>query len=256
MNKINTLAQLARSNGIENTTRRLRDDIVTEYTDIIDSLNTVEESVIDKDISLLPVYKIKEGYAIDLDSLKYVVESENITLEEAVQKIRDVNYIDDISPMYCVLPENINENISLESFITLHNSLTESGIIPVTINEKGLNYKDWKAVGKEYNYEDRFRFKQTFENLGNIIKNMFDNPQKSGNFEAIRPRLLKMVNNCKTLEDVNYLKRDARAGKVQLTKLKQNRPEIAKQIDKHIKWIETDYMKALNDKAKEIKSKK
>lgn len=356
MNKINTLAQLARSNGIENTTRRLRDDIVLEYTDIIDSLNSIEESVIGKDISLLPVYKIneglfgfgkkeknpykeiikqykddkinngniinknkndikkildnhfkskkgteisfsensdteisvnisepyynknyllhnlpklssntiedetyhstpanisifnnniiyycqddnysesekkingkiedvahvsysfyfeytetdakhtkipvidifnilksignpwyckinstkgyvsiddvseskynsiknkikqkntyynkklyifnpsivkniQEGYAIDLDSLKYVVESENTTLEEAVQKIRDVNYIDDISPMYCVLPDNINETISLESFITLYNSLTESRIIPVRCKE-------------------------------------------------------------------------------------------------------------------------
>lgn len=201
---------------------------------------------------------IEEGYAIDLSSLKYVVESEECTLEDAVQKIRDVNYIGDTYPMYCILPEDINENMSLESFITLNHSLTESGIIPAVINEKNLNRKDWKEVGKEYKYSDRFRFKQTFQVLTDVdtIKNMFDDPTKTGNFEKIRPRLLRLANKCKTLDDVNYLKRDARAAKVQLTKLKQNRPNIAKQIDAHIKWIETDYMNALNDKAKEIKSKK
>ena len=89
-----------------------------------------------------------------------------------------------------------------------------------------------------------------------LIKNSIDNPTKTGKFENLRPRLLKMVDKCKTMDDVNYLKRDIRAGKIQLTKLKQNRPEIAKQIDNHIKWMETDYMKALNDKAKELKSKK
>ena len=125
MNTINNIANIARQYGITES-GNLRDDIVSKYTDIIESLNTVDESVINHDISLLPVYKInkfeldtniKEGYAIDLDSLKYVVESKQITLEEAVQEIRDVNYIGDTYPMYCVLPENINENMSLESFI-------------------------------------------------------------------------------------------------------------------------------------------
>lgn len=198
-----------------------------------------------------------EGYAIDLDSLKSVVESREVSLEEAIQEIRDVNYIGDTIPMYCVLPENINEKMTLESFIDLCNILNESGITPAVINEfRGLSRKDWKAVGKEYKDDDRYRYAQTFRSIGSIIKNMFDNPQKSGNFEKIRPRLLKMVDSCKSVEDVNYLKRDARAGKVQLTKLKQNRPEITSQIDKHIKWIETDYMEALNNKAKELKAKK
>ena len=253
MNKINFMADIARRKGITESDN-LRDNIVEEYTDIIESLDTIDESVIVKDIGLLPVYKVEEGYAIDLDSLKYVVESEQITLEEAIQEIRDVNYIGDTIPMYCVLPNDINENMTLESFIDLNNILNESEITPITITE--LSRKDWKDVGKEYKYEDRYRFSQTFKNMGDIMKNMFDKPTKSGNFEKIRPRLLKMVDRCETLEDVNYLKRDARAGKVQLTKLKQNKPEIAKQIDSHLKWIDTDYMKALNDKAKEIKSKK
>ena len=116
MNKINFMADIARRKGITESDN-LRDNIVEEYTDIIESLDTIDESVIVKDIGLLPVYKVEEGYAIDLDSLKYVVESEQITLEEAIQEIRDVNYIGDTIPMYCVLPNDINEISHIEGSV-------------------------------------------------------------------------------------------------------------------------------------------
>ena len=38
--------------------------------------------------------------------------------------------------------------------------------------------------------------------------------------------------------------------------LKQNRPEISDGIDRHIKWLKTEYREALNNKAKELKAKK
>lgn len=280
VNKINTLANIARNYGITES-GNLRDDIVSEYTDILESLDTVEESVINRDISLLPIYnineglfkkntsrkeniktidpqiepkealnktkilfnkniskyktlkniklnfklngndhynqfingsedyldiasfnmekivgkytdnnedefweantkinnliddinkdlskygyqitvsadsevfgdfgftietgakikeleKIKEGYIIDLDSLKFVIESKEIDINEAIQEIRDINYIGDTIPMYCVLPKDINERMSLESFIDLNNILNESNITPVCVKE-------------------------------------------------------------------------------------------------------------------------
>lgn len=134
MNTINNLAKIARQYGITES-GNLRDDIVSEYTDIIESLNTVDESVISNDISLLPVYKIEEGYAIDLESIKFVIESKEMTLESAIQEIRDVNYIDDTVPMYCVLPSNINEQVTLESFINLNKILNEAKIIPACTRE-------------------------------------------------------------------------------------------------------------------------
>ncbi len=207
--------------------------------------------------------KINESFAVDLDSLKYVVESEQCTLEEAVQKIKDANYIDDSYNISCVLPEGFNEQMTLDHFITLHNVLTEAGINLVWTKEVSenefvneLSRQDWKDVGKEYKYSDRFKFNTLFKNFVDIMKNMLDNPQKSGNFETIRPRLLRLVARCKSIDDVNYLRRDLNAGIVQLTKLKQNRPEISDGIDRHIKWLKTEYREALNNKAKELKAKK
>ena len=261
MNTINKLVSLSESYNIKNSDR-LRNDIVSEYTETINSLDSIDESVIVKDIRVLPIYKInekkkamKESYAIDLDSLKYVVQNEQCSLEEASNLLKRINNIDEDCSLYCVLPKNINENMSIESFINLNNMLNEAGIIPIAVNEKGLNYKAWKAVGKAYEYSDRYKSNMIPSSI-DLIKNTIDNPTKTGKFENLRPRLLKMVDKCKTMDDVNYLKRDIRAGKIQLTNLKQNRPEIAKQIDDHIKWLETDYMNALNDKAKELKAKK
>lgn len=82
---------------------------------------------------------MKESYAIDLDSLKYVVQNEHCTLEEAVQKIKDVNYIDDSYNISCVLPEGFNEQMTLDQFITLHNVLTEAGINLVWTKEVSEN---------------------------------------------------------------------------------------------------------------------
>lgn len=207
--------------------------------------------------------KINESFAIDLDSLKYVIESEQCTLEEAVQKIKDVNYIDDSYNISCVLSEGFNKQMTLDQFITLHDILTEAGINLVWTKEVSenefineLSRQDWKDVGKEYKYSDRFKFNTLFKNFADIMKNMLDNPQKSGNFETIRPRLLRLVDRCKTIDEVNYLRRDLNAGVVQLTKLKQNRPEISDGIDRHIKWLKTEYREALNNKAKELKAKK
>lgn len=135
MNTIKNLASIAENYKVKNSDR-LRDDIVSEYSETINSLDTIDKSIIKKDAKLLPIYKINERYAIDLDSLKYVVESENCTLEEAAQKIKDINYIGDTYPLYCILPENIAESAAIESFITLTESLNKAGIIPATISKK------------------------------------------------------------------------------------------------------------------------
>ena len=71
---------------------------------------------------------LKESYLIDLESLKYIVQNEQCSLQEAMQKIKDINYIGDLYDIAVVLPENINENITMENFIKLYKSLNEANI--------------------------------------------------------------------------------------------------------------------------------
>ena len=132
---INILTELANINNITPTDRRLRDSIVEEYNEYIDNLDIIDESILEKKIEELPVYKINEGYSIELSSLKQVVQDEHCSVQEAVQKIKDVNYIGNTYPMYCILPEGYNYSMTLESFITLKDILTEAEIIPAVFNK-------------------------------------------------------------------------------------------------------------------------
>lgn len=82
---------------------------------------------------------MNESYAVDLDSLKYVVQNEQCSLEEASNLLKRINNIDEDYSLYCVLPKNINENMSIESFINLNNMLNEAGIESVCIKDYNIN---------------------------------------------------------------------------------------------------------------------
>ena len=100
-----------------------------------------------------------------------------------------------------------------------------------------------------------------------------------GSYEYIREKKLPaIINKCKSLEDVKYLKQDRTMSINQMKVLRSNvqgvlnkDPKIMnrvsksfikkvesgkisiKDIDEHIKWLEIDYMRMLNDKYNEIK---
>lgn len=91
-------------------------------------------------------------------------------------------------------------------------------------------------------------------NFSRIWSNIFKNAVKTGKFKELRPNLMKIVNSCKTVDEINYLARDAR--KISsLEKLKKNRPDIAKEIDEHIAWVKGDYTRAINMKRTALKGK-
>ena len=120
-------------------------------------------------------------------------------------------------------------------------------------------------------------------NLKNIpvfIKYSFKNMY---NIENIKKRYIEIINNCKTIEDVDYLKKDLNNAIKQLTQfiipsfklLNKDKSELTsedklalhyvkmynkygsteKDIKKYVEWLKTDAKKLLNDKTKEIRNK-
>ena len=106
----------------------------------------------------------------------------------------------------------------------------------------------------------------------------WNSPIYDGSFEQARPRILKKINWCKSMDDINYLRRDSSWGDRSLNKLKEDldyalkNPDDKKskyvelrkrnkkgltveKIDKHLKWCKEVYNVALNEKAKEIREK-
>lgn len=117
----------------------------------------------------------------------------------------------------------------------------------------------------------------TIRNLGPLLANLSTNALQNGDFDKLHPRLLKLVDSCKSSADVKYLRKDIGATKYTLNKLKNNvlavekgeyqselNPTVvktkkkinkgltSKKIDDHIKWLDEVYRAALNKKAKEL----
>ena len=81
---------------------------------------------------------------------------------------------------------------------------------------------------------------------------------KNRDFEKVRRHLTKCVHNCKDMSDIQYLRKDVNAGINMLNKRISNNvdsDEFIKELKYHVKWLQNDYRKLLNEKAKEIKNK-
>jgi hypothetical protein len=77
---------------------------------------------------------------------------------------------------------------------------------------------------------------------------------QTGRFDLLRPKLLKLAKKAKDMKRIQYLRKDASIAKRTLQTLKKNKPEFKDQIDSHLKWLDTEYKQALNDRAKEIRN--
>lgn len=114
-------------------------------------------------------------------------------------------------------------------------------------------------------------------NFIDVMKNIWANTLETGKFEEVQPRLLKIVDSCKTTEEVEYLRRDINANKrtykqyadivkdvehggkncteqqIKIISKRLKKGLTSKKVYDHIKWVETVYTKALSDKGKELK---
>lgn len=116
----------------------------------------------------------------------------------------------------------------------------------------------------------------TLKSLDLIIPNVCKNAMETGRFDEIHPNLLKMVDRCRTMKDIEYLEKDLSfatlekyAEIVEAVEKKDeiprsiNRDEIIRRIDKgvssakiraHIKWLKEVYRPAIKAKKKELNS--
>lgn len=124
-----------------------------------------------------------------------------------------------------------------------------------TVMEAFYDKQTRATLNKTFNSSYRKRAGFALRNMDLLFMNLTKNAQKTGNFEGIRPNLLKIIDRCKSQDELGYLRRDKNAGKYMLTKLAKNKPELAPQIKEHLKWMETTYTEAINTKAKELRTK-
>ena len=121
------------------------------------------------------------------------------------------------------------------------------------------NYYEFFDIDDEFDLtEEAMSAAQTAnhvaKNAGTMMLNMI---KRKKDINSIHNGLLKIVNRCSSVNEVEYLQKDISGAKATMKKRMENCKTDAerKQIQQHIAWLGSEYSKALSAKKKELKAK-
>ena len=177
--------------------------------------------------------------AEDEDYKKYLDEDDEIDFIEEGKQYRCMScgYIaEDEAPEYCPKCGNDADQFKL----------MEGGFAKNYINNMKNLPKAIKGISKD-------AYKVTGRNIGTMIVNGI---KAKGDINKTHKGLLKIVNNCKSVKEVEYFQKELSSAKVAIkTKINKAKNDEEKEaLKQHLKWLSTEYSKALTEKKKQIKT--
>lgn len=176
--------------------------------------------------------------AEDEDYKKYLDEDDEEFIEESKKyRCMSCGYItEDEAPEYCPKCGNDADQFKL----------MEGGFAKNYINNMKNLPKAIKGISKD-------AYKVTGRNIGTMIVNGI---KAKGDINKTHKGLLKIVNNCKSVKEVEYFQKELSSAKVAIkTKINKAKNDEEKEaLKQHLKWLSTEYSKALTEKKKQIKT--
>lgn len=195
-----------------------------------------------KDAKLIYSTVDKINYVIvENPNKKYCVYASTTNGNQLIHtiKLNDVE-CDDVKVVTQKEYDNIKEK---------NDAINEATIITDKQKSKEERQKEVKKIAK------KFATKRFFK----MFINVYTHPFTFSSYDILRKDLLSLVKGCKSIAEVNYLKKDLN---VAVTQLNAGIPLVKSKGDKkaltelkyHIEWLKNDYRTALNSKAKELKT--
>lgn len=176
--------------------------------------------------------------AEDEDYKKYLDDDDDIDFIEEGKQYRCMScgYIaEDDAPEYCPKCGNDADQFKLlEGFAKSY--INNMKNLPKAI--KGISKDAYKVTGR---------------NIGTMLINGI---KAKGDINKTHKGLLKIVNNCKSVKEVEYFQKELSSAKVAIkTKINKAKNDEEKEaLKQHLKWLSTEYAKALTEKKKQIKT--
>ena len=173
--------------------------------------------------------------AKDLAAAQYKKVSESLCLESSKFVCRSCGYVTEEAPEYC--PECGNDGDQFQLM---------EGFGKNYINNMKNLPKALKGISKDAR-------KVTARNIGTMLVNGI---KAKGDINKTHDGLLKMVNSCKNVKEVEYLQKELSSAKVTLkTKINNAKNDEEKEaLKQHAKWLSSEYSKALTEKKKQLKT--
>ena len=199
------------------------DDIMKKIKNKINWLDEAREQAAAKARS------VKEGFDFIDDDIDFIEEGKQY-------RCMSCGYIaEDEAPEYCPKCGNDADQFKL-------------------MEEFGKNYiNNMKNLPKAIKGISKDAYKVTGRNIGTI---MINGIKAKGDINKTHKGLLKIVNKCKSVKEVEYLQKDLASAKVTMkTKINKAKNDEEKEaLKQHLKWLSTEYSKALTEKKKQIKT--
>ena len=199
------------------------DDIMKKIKNKINWLDEAREQAAAKARS------VKEGFDFIDDDIDFIEEGKQY-------RCMSCGYIaEDEAPEYCPKCGNDADQFKLmEGFGK--NYINNMKNLPKAI--KGISKDAYKVTGR---------------NIGTI---MINGIKAKGDINKTHKGLLKIVNKCKSVKEVEYLQKDLASAKVTMkTKINNAKSDEEKEaLKQHLKWLSTEYSKALSNRKKQLKT--
>ena len=199
------------------------DDIMKKIKNKINWLDEAKEQAAAKARS------VKEGFDFIDEDIEFIEESNKY-------RCMSCGYItEDKAPEYCPKCGNDGDQFKLME-----------GFAKKYINNMKNLPKAIKGISKD-------AYKVTVRNIGTMMVNGI---KAKGDINKTHKGLLKIVNNCKSVKEVEYFQKELSSAKVAIkTKINKAKNDEEKEaLKQHLKWLSTEYSKALTEKKKQIKT--
>jgi len=173
--------------------------------------------------------------ARDLAAAQYKKVSESLCLEESNFVCRSCGYVTEKAPEYC--PECGNDGDQFQVM---------EGFGKNYVNNMKNLPKAMKGISKD-------AYKLTSRNIGNLLVNGI---KSKSDINKTHDGLLKIVNSCKNVKEVEHLQKELASSKVTIkTKINNAKKDEEKEaLKQHLKWLSSEYSKALTEKKKQLKT--
>lgn len=192
---------------------------------------------------------------------------------------------------FIMYQKNVNECVT-QGVFNLTPTINEITPMPVgtravqlAFNELGRAETDEEIDSAMFEFIQAYTMMEgggmlTLRNIPRLLANLWSNARNTGNWDTVEKNLLKMAKECKNMDEIKYLRKDIPNGRTYLQNQKNIVTKVEKgdtsglnesqvkygqkliksgvtseKLDAHLKWIETTYRDAINERAKELKNK-
>lgn len=215
------------------------DDYTRGYYSVMLNRDYNQDPVVEKLKDAIDAGELNPG-----DDIEEYMEANNLSFDESsfISKLNAMNNV------------SVTEATSKGLYKTVKRTISNTRALQKVMNKTFAKVYSDKEFRKRFLTGLKVDNKAMFIEGGNIVK--------TGDTEALKRKLLTLIDRLNTVEELEYLQVESKYAPTQLNGWKKairdgklDTPLTEESIDEYMRWLRNVYSKALSDKIRELKKK-